>query len=291
MSKFRAGAVAVLMLVGLFSPPAAATPQENAYITARDKYLKRFEKADPEKDKAAESDEKRAIADLEKQLEAIIGPVAVKGFDPKPRANVDTLYSGYDTFGHLDGLAWGPPGNQRMVLVTTETIMKNWLTLHRTWWGEKEQKMPQTPMGALRVEGFYTQAIGFDSAFQFYAELPIAKPASASFAVSYLYIAAQDFGPWKPNEILVSILQGGKLYIISMPAKTPVPAIAACDAIWKAAEKKSAEAIAKSEDFDAVRGKADAEFHRCFADRAKTMPFFPKLTAEAQALVDALPLK
>jgi hypothetical protein len=174
-----------------------------------------------------------------------------------------------------------------MVMVTTDGLLKNWLKLHTTWWGRDEAKMPQQPSAALKTEGFYTQAIGFDSAFQFYAELPIAKPASASFAVSYLYITAQDFGPWKPNEILVSVMQGGKLYIVSMPAKTPVPAIAACDAIWKAAEKKSQG----KDDFDDVRKQGDADFHRCFAERVKAMPFFAKLSAEAQALVDTLPLK
>jgi hypothetical protein len=147
--------------------------------------------------------------------------------------------------------------------------------------------MPQTPAGALKTEGFYTQAIGFDAAFQFYAELPIAKPASANFAVSYLYVTAQDFGPWKPDMVLVAVLDGGRVYVVTSKAKTPVPQIAACDTIWKAAEKKSADA----KDFDDVRKQGDADFHRCFAERAKTMPFFTKVTAEAQALVDTLPLK
>ena len=52
----------------------------------------------------------RAIADLKDKVEAIIGPVTVKGVDPKPHNNLDTLSSGDDTFGHLDGLAYGPPG-------------------------------------------------------------------------------------------------------------------------------------------------------------------------------------
>jgi hypothetical protein len=66
-----------------------------------------------------------------------------------------------------------------------------------------------------------------------------------------------------------------------------VPSIAACDAIWKAAEKKSAG----SKNFDDIRKAGDADFHRCFAERAKAMPFLAKLTTEAQALVDTLPLK
>lgn len=285
MSKLVAAALVLAVATGVpFT--AAATPQEDAYIAARDKYLKRFDKVDFSTD-AAQKEMDRAIADLTDKVEAIIGPVALKGSNVKPHNNLDTLSSGDDTFGHLDGLAFGPPGNQQMTMVSTDGLLKNWLTHHKTWWGRDEAQMPQTPAGALKTEGFYTQAIGFDSAFQFYAELPIAKPASASFAVSYLYITAQDFGPWKPNQILVAVLQGGRVYVVTSPAKTAVPQIAACDAIWKAAEKKSEG----RKDFDDVRKAGDADFHRCFAERAKSMPFLAKLTAEAQAMVDTLPLK
>ena len=47
---------------------------------------------------------------------------------------------------------------------------------------------------------------------------------------------------------------------------------------------------AKKGGFDAVELRR-TDFKRCFAERAKTMPFYAKVTAEAQALVDALPLK
>ena len=284
--KKSIAAAAALLLAAALPFAAAATPQEDAYIAARDKYLKRFEKADFSKD-AAQKEMDHAIADLKDKLEAIIGPVALKGSDARPHNNLDTLSSGDDTFGHLDGLAFGPPGNQKMTMVTTDGLLKSWLTQHKTWWGGDEAQMPQTPAAALKTEGFYTQAIGFDSAFQFYAELPIEKPASASFAVSWLYVTAQDFGPWKPDGILVAVMQGGRVYIVTSPPKTAVPAVATCDAIWKAAEKKSEG----KKNFDDIRKQGDADFHRCFAEHAKTMPFFPKLTTEAQALLDSLPLK
>jgi len=285
MSRLIA-AVVTLVLVARLPLAAAATPQEDAYIAARDKYLKRFEKTDFSSD-AAQKEMDRAIADLKDKLETIIGPITVRGVDPKPRNNLDTLSPGDDTFGHLDGLAFGPPGNPQVTMVTTDGLLKNWLTLHRSWWGKDEEKMPQTPAAALKTEGFYTQAIGFDSAFQFYAELPIAKPASASFAVSYLYVTAQDFGPWKPTGVLVAAMQGGRVYVVTSPAKTAVPSIAACDAIWKAAEKNSEG----KKNFDDIRKQGDTDFHRCFAERAKTMAFFAELTTEAQAMLDALPLK
>jgi hypothetical protein len=255
-------AVVALALVAGLPFAAAATPQEDAYIAARDKYLKHFEKADFSND-AAQKEMDRAIADLTGKVEAIIGPVALKGSDVKPHNNLDSLSSGDDTFGHLDGLAFGSPGNQQMTMVTTDGLLKNWLTLHRTWWGKDEEKMPQAPAAALKTEGFYTQAIGFDAAFQFYVELPVAKPASASFAVSYLYVTAQDWGPWKPDGILVSVLQGGRLYIATSPVKPSVSSIPACDAISKAAEKKSAG----RKDFDEIRKQGDTDFHRCFAER------------------------
>jgi hypothetical protein len=86
MSKSIAAAVAFLFAVAV-PLPASATPQEEAYIAARDKYLKHFETGDPAKD-PVQKDMDRAIADLKDKLEAIIGPVAVKGVDPKPRNNL-----------------------------------------------------------------------------------------------------------------------------------------------------------------------------------------------------------
>jgi hypothetical protein len=285
MSKFIAAAVALVLAAGLMFA-ASATPQEDAYFAARDKYLKKFDKADFSKD-ATDKEMARAIDDLKDKLEAIIGPVALKGSGVKPHNNLDSLSSGDDTFGHLDGLAFGAPGNQQMTVVSTEGLLKSWLTVHKSWWGKDEEKMPQVPAAALKTEGFYTQAIGFDAAFQFYTELPIAKPASASFAVSYLYVTAQDFGPWKPDGILAAVIQGGRIYIVTTPVKPAVPSIAACDAIWKAADKKSEG----KGDFDAIRKQADTDFHRCFAEHVRTMPLFTKLTADAQTMVDALPLK
>ncbi len=178
MSKSIVAVVAAVLAASL-PCAASATPLEDAYVAARDKYFKRFDKADFNNE-AAQKDMDRAIGDLKDKLQAIVGAVAVKGVDPKPHNNLDTLSSGDDTFGHLDGLAFGPPGNQRMVMVTTDGLLKNWLALHKSWWGKDEEKMPQVPAAALKTEGFYTQAIGFDSAFQFYAELPIAKPDTAS---------------------------------------------------------------------------------------------------------------
>jgi hypothetical protein len=284
MSIFRSVAVALAIVAGL-PVVAFATPQEDAYIAVRDKFLKRFDKADI--NDATQKEMDRALAELKDKVAAIIGPIALKGSDVKPHNNLDTLSSGDDTFGHLDGLAFGPPGNQQMTLVSTDGLLKRWLNHHKTWWGRGEAQMPRTPADALKTEGFYTQAIGFDSAFQFYAELPVTKPASASFAVSYLYVTAQDIGPWKPTGILVAVLEGGRVYVVTSSAKTVVPQIAACDAIWKAAETKSAG----KDNFDDIRSQGDADFHRCFADRVKTMPLFAKLTAEAQALVATLPLK
>src|SRR5258708_23276239 len=141
MSRLIAAAVVLVLTAGL-PVAAAATPQEDAFIAARDKYLKRFE-TDNASNESAQKEMDRAIADLKGKLEAIIGPVAVKGVDPKSHNNIDTLSSGDDTFGHLDGLAFGPLGNQQMVMVTTDGLLKNWLKMHESWWGKGETQMPQ----------------------------------------------------------------------------------------------------------------------------------------------------
>jgi len=282
----------LLTVLALLLPlsAAGATPLEDAYIGARDKYLKHFQQNDPTQDEAGRKAEERAVADLVKQLEAIVGPLKLQGVDGKLRANVDTLTSAYDTFGHLDALAYGGLDAKYTVFVTTTGLLRNWLKVHERWWGEKNAKMSPLPAVALKTEDFYTQAIGMGSAFQLYAELPIARPKSATSATAWLYTTAQDFGPWEPDKVLVSVIQNGKLFIVTAPASTKATVMKECVAIWNAAEKKSAADAERTGHFtEDAREQGHNGFHRCFAERAKSAAFLPKLTAQAQAIADGLP--
>jgi hypothetical protein len=183
-------------------------------------------------------------------------------------------------FGMLDGLAYSSEDYKTRVIVTTEGLFKTWLRGHRKWW--RESNVSQDPAKALSHMSFYTQATSADSAVIKYAELPIRKPASASIAFAMLSVRAQDIGPWDADEVVVSVMQGGKLYVVRVPAAAKVGPIPPCVELWNKALRK-----AETNPDDKIRDEGDAAFHRCFAERAPQEKGFPDLVRQAQAM--ALP--
>jgi hypothetical protein len=131
-------------------------------------------------------------------------------------------------------------------------------------------------------------------------ELPVAKPPNAKFAFAMLVARSQDIGPRNPDELIVSVVQGGRVFVVSAPANAKVASMPACQKIWEQAQQKAA-AIQQayigselkndklSEQRERIEQEGDAAFHRCFAQRAITQGFFAGLTRQAQALVDRLP--
>jgi hypothetical protein len=288
--------IGLLLLTPLAA--VAASPEET-YFAARDGYVAKFS-AVGNFDEEEVEDHQRARDDLTRLLRPIVGPVAIKGFVPPGRTNLDSLSKGDEGFGLLDGLLFSSPDDKSRVTVTTDALFDRWLKEHKDWWGEKVANVPQDLAGALKSDAFYTQAIQTDAAIMKFAELPIAKPAKARFAFAVLVARAQDFGLRTPDEIIVSVVQGGRVFVVSAPASVKVKQIPACRAIWEAAERKTAaarEAYAVSEPKDdklsdqttRLEEEGDAVLRRCFAQRAKRERFYAALTKQAQALVDRLP--
>jgi hypothetical protein len=247
-------------------------------------------------------DHQRARDDLTRQLRSIVGPVAIKGFVPPGRTNLDSLSEGDEGFGLLDGLLFSSQDDKTHVTVTTDALFDHWLKEHKDWWGPTVAKVPQDLVAALKSDAFYTQAIQTDAAIMKFAELPIVKPAKARFAFAILVARAQDFGLRTPDEVIVSVVQGGRVFVVSAPAIAKVNQIPACREIWSAAERKTAaarEANAASEPKDdklsdqttRLEEEGDAALRRCFAERAKRERFYAALTKQAQALVDRLPAR
>jgi hypothetical protein len=85
------------------------------------------------------------------------------------------------------------------IIITTQTILARWLRAHKDWWDKGLKNVPQQIAAALKDESFYTQAMSTDAAVVNFDPLPIAKPASATFAYGMLA------GPWegsvKPREL------------------------------------------------------------------------------------------
>ena len=286
------------VLMALIPAVAAAASLEETYYASRAAYIKKFQKPG-EFDDARTKEHDLALADLLKQLRRIVGPLDLKDVVAEGKINLDRLVKGDEGFGMLDGVVHASADDKTRIVVTTDLLFKRWLQEHRKWWGYGN--VPQEVDKALQSESFYTQAISTDSAVSKYAELPIKKPAKASFAFAMLNARTQTDGPRPVDNIIVSVVQGGRVYVVSAEAGATIGPIPKCDAVWQEYEEKAGETYAAAREFDPndknrpdgskVRDQGDAAYHRCFAEQAPGEKSFPALLQQAQAIADALPSK
>jgi hypothetical protein len=305
-----AGPLAVLSMAS--AAPLAPSP-EDRYVATRDAAIAKFSPIyDAGKsDDATTKAEDAIFADLKAQIAAILGEPGRKGFGP-PRLNIETFYKGDEGFGTLDGLKFdselgengekagsnGADGKyvepRAHIIVTTQTLFGRWLHAHKDWWGKGIKNVPQRIASALRDESFYTQAISTDAAVINFNSLPIAKPASASFAYGFLAGRTQSDIPNAADEVFVSALGNGKVYIAYGSIKPKVE-IASCLAIRADYNKKAEDADNKfrSNEIDRkaydklgdFRQQGEDAYKRCFVQRAPQQPSFAEATRQAQALL------
>jgi len=282
-TSIRTTAMLAVLVLG-WSSISAATPEE-AYIEARDAAIAKIKAAVAAETRlptAAYGDrilttEKQARADLEQQMRTIIGPVSIDGLDRTGALNLDTLIEGDQGFGALDGMIYGPVDAKTRVIVTTESLLRRWLGEHKNWWGKDFEELPQEPGAAIKQNGFYTQALVTDAAIVRFADLPVRKPATASFAFAMLGARTQSDVPAKADEIFLAIAQGGRVFVAHTTAFAAVGPIASCNAV----REEHRQPIS-----DALSAKSASDFLRCFAEKAREQDGFAAATAAAQSLID-----
>jgi hypothetical protein len=271
----------------------AASPEDN-YIAARDKYVAKL-KTDGEVDEKTAKQEEAARAELEGKLRAILGRVSIEGVPSDGKLNLDTLIEGGIGFGLIDGLTHQAADDAPRLIVTTPALAKRWLTAHAKWWDDNN--VPQDFNAALKSEPFYTQAMSSDAAVFRFADIPVTKPASASFVSAMLVARRQDIGLTTPDELIVAVVRADRVFIWSAPAQAKVAVNPACEAVWNEAVArgdKAYETYQKSDPKDEklfeeqtrLLQEGDDAFRRCFSDRAAREPFFAALVKQAQELVD-----
>ncbi len=291
--------IASIVMLGMPWSGAAAASRDESYLAARDASIKAFEQRKFESD--SDYDEhKRALADLEAQLREVIGQVAIQGFSADGKINLDTLVTGDERFGVLDGLVYSAPDGKAHVLVTTATLFDGWLRAHKDWW--QESPLPADMRAALKRDDFYTQALTDGAAVVAYAEIPVTKPAWATLAVAVLDARTQDAAPRVPDEMIITVRGADRVFIITTKTAVKAGPIAACDRAH-ARKAKQAEAVSKAYEKsgrkdDALHEKASRAEHAaewahpdCFATEARRAGFFPTLVKQAQVLIEALPPK
>jgi hypothetical protein len=304
----------VAMLTSAGAVPLKPSP-EDRYIITRDAAIEKFSpKYDAGNvDDTAKQAEQAAFADLKAQMSAIMGEPDRKGFG-LAKLNIETFYKGDEGFGTVDGLRFdseiGETGEKAgrngtdgkyvepkaHIVVTTQTMFARWLRAHKDWWDKGAKNVPQQIGSALKDESFYTQAISNGSAVVSFNTLPITRPASATFAYAFLAARTQDDIPNAADEVIVSALANGKVYIAESSI-APKVQTAACTAI-RADYNKRAKAADEDFQFKKIDKKAydklgdlrqqgEDAFKRCFAQRAPQQPSFTEATRQAQALLAA----
>lgn len=267
--------LALLCLLA-FTPAHAATSEQH-YLDLRDRYIAKFSKAKENDETYKQHD--AALDELTGVLRGLVGPVAIKGLPADGKSNADTLFKGDSGFGHLDGLGFATEGDKQQAVVTTTSLLKHSPREH------SKDGMPQEIDAAFRSDRFYYQAIQ-DSAFAKYAELPIAKPASASTAVAVLGVRGNGDLKGPPHEIDVVAIQGDKVFFLAATDAIKTAEIPACEKVWKQMMTKKVP-----QDSMAKEDQAMDAYTKCFAKEAPSQSWFATAVKKAQSQLELLPLR
>jgi hypothetical protein len=295
----RTGHAALAAIALVFAAPAArADSPEDAYIAARDKAIAEMTEKSAGGTTSTELDAEgeRLRAALEPLLRGVVDPAAPAGFSGPPEMRPNTVFppESDEDAGLLDGFSFSASGPSGRVLVTTEGLLRRWLQGHKSWW-EKGHNPPTDPAAAFRSDAFYTQAVSRGAAFSIFATVPIRKPQGADAAVALLVEESQDQGVFPPDELAVSVIERGRVFIAIVATKKFAP-IAACAAVLKGFEAKAEAthnpdvAARYGKDVDAfalLENEGETAFQKCWAKRVISDPAFAAVTRQAQALADA----
>ncbi len=278
----------IAMVVALVGGARAQTA-EDRYIADRDTAIARFTPERVPKIEAAQTDEEeKARSALEKQMLAILGPVAPKGF-VKPKLNLGSLFTGDMDFGKLDGLVFEADAGRTQMIVTTLPLLQRWL--------KSKEEFSKDPDQAIGGADFFMHAVQTDAAILHYADLPLGAPRT--FAM--LSARTQDRAPLEASEVYVAAIRGDRVFVASAKLKRSL-AVPACNRPRQAADKKI-EAMSEAqfkpgEDnsefvgrLSKLRDKVDEDFQKCFAQHAPKDPRFAAAVARAKELYDRMPVK
>ncbi|TGP21829.1 MULTISPECIES: hypothetical protein [unclassified Mesorhizobium] len=286
------------LLFSLAGTAAFAASPEDDYIAQRDKAISDIAALESSNTQVETLDaaNTKAQADLEKRLAAILGPLSVKDFPATGKINLESLSASDIGFGMLDGLRYAKSDEGPSIVATTRGLAERWLR-SKTDEDDESLKLPTGIDDALKLDAFYTQAIGADAAFVKTLDFALKKPEGADIVVARLGGWTQDVGPIYAQQVVVAVVKGDRVLIAEAPASPPVPKIAACEALWTAADataQKFQETYQSSDlkdqqAYDAANAaweKGDGDYRACMGERLPGDAAFPALLAEAQQLAD-----
>ncbi|MFG1412378.1 hypothetical protein V5G24_14805 [Xanthobacter sp. VTT E-85241] len=288
-----------LLLAAALPASAFGGPAENAYIAARDKYVAAIaaaEKAGANNDAVFKQDE-RARADLEKQMTALLGPLAFKGLEKKPSFSPGALYDGDMESGRPDGLLFHDVKYETRIFVSPEPVLANWVGHEAENLGLRAGEGLE---GAFKSDPFYTQATGSDAAFQGYVDLPLSAQDGETLHAALGVFAQDDVGNAPPNAIVIGRLSAGRVSVGTIPALEAFKFIPACTKVWKDFESKANALFAavqkggkgaddpRWDKANALRDEGSAAVRACYAREMVTQPQFAAVLKKAEALLQKM---
>ena len=275
--------LACLLIASAAEPPESisASPEER-YVETRDGFIRRFAKA------MNPVDNRSALAELERQIRTIVGPVKIEGLPGQGKINLLTLRP-EPGFAQVDGLRFN--SNLESLFVTTKALLERYLA--------ERPELPKTLLELSKNGDFYRRVFHSDAGVIYYAEVPVKSAKDHSFAHAFLGVGAQDIGPFIPNEIFVFVSKENRILLVSSPAAIEITEIPQCRSEWDKFAKKRSEALdvyrasqLKNEKAfdDSIRcGKQGFEAYRhCYDREARKQQFFTSLKIQAQSIVDRL---
>lgn len=287
--RFRRFVFVLCVAVIGFSARGQAQSPVDKYFTDRDAAIARFTpERVPKLEKPQMDAEEKARLALDKQLFAIIGTVAPKGFGPA-KSNISTLFTGDMGFGTLDGLVFEADGGHTQMIATTLPILQRWL--------KDKEELPKDPDQAIAGSQFFMQSVQTDAAILHYADIPLGAPRT--FAM--LAARTQDRAPEEASEVFVAAIRGDRVFVANAALKQEIR-VPACAKTRDAANKKL-DAVEKkefkpgqdnsefSDRMSKLRDQVDADFQTCFAQNAPKDPRFAAAVARAKELYDRMPVK
>jgi uncharacterized protein (TIGR03067 family) len=257
--------------LALASAPSARgqTAAELDYIRARREAVDAYDRAQ------GTFNQKAALANLERKLRSILGPVNMPGFPQPGRINLEAICRGEEGCESLDGLLYRTEDHRRRFLVTTPVLMTNWLKGHRL-----------SPDSALRTPRLFTDIFGSHAVVLHYANLTIPDAQRRGVASAMLVVVAQDEGKWPPDKVIVSVSRANRVYIIQVPPAVAIDTLEGCgirlDTVFKA--KPDPRQITMEE-----ADRAYASYRACYSDRVSSIPGIDRIIDQVVRLVDALP--
>ncbi|MBN9549596.1 MAG: hypothetical protein J0H31_12165, partial [Alphaproteobacteria bacterium] len=211
--------------------------------------------------------------------------------------NIESLNASDIGYGMLDGLRYAQNDEGPSIVASTRGLTERWLK-SKSAETEADFKLPTDIGAALKLDNFYTQAIGSDAAFSGTLDFPLKKPEGADMAFARLGGWTQDIGPIYEQRVVVAVVKGDRVLIAEAPASPAVPKIAQCDSIWAAADaaaqkaqqadQGSDEESSASDPANAAWEKGDVDYRACMAQRLPDDPSFPALLKQAQDLADGM---